>query len=132
VRAVRCGIGSAGVRVMGAGSAARFEAHLCGSGLKLLSPLDAYAGGRRRAPCPLEGVLRRGWRPTLGRLRKKTNDVPSSVSAERNRRDESNAVTAGVCAVCDGATRGRCRYGHRYVWYGYIVYSVSAQSAGVQ
>ena len=85
MRAVRCGIGSAGVRVMGAGSAARFEAHLCGSGLKLLSPLDAYAGGRRRAPCPLEGALRRGWRPTPGRLRRKRNEVPSTVHTHTTR-----------------------------------------------
>ena len=79
MRAVRCGIGSAGVRVMGAGSAARFEAHLCGRALKLLSPLDAYAGGRRRAPCPLEGALRRGWRPTLGSAPGKSQNVPGSV-----------------------------------------------------
>ena len=82
MRAVRCGIGSAGVRVMGAGSAARFEAHLCGRALKLLSPLDAYAGGRRRAPCPLEGALRRGWRPTLGSAPGKSQNVPGSVVGE--------------------------------------------------
>ena len=95
MRAVRCGIGSAGVRVMGAGSAARFEAHLCGRALKLLSPLDAYAGGRRRAPCPLEGALRRGWRPTLGSAPGKSQNVPGSV-----RRDAANLPDVAVVLRC--------------------------------
>ena len=83
MRAVRCGIGSAGVRVMGAGSAARFEAHLWGRALKLLSPLDAYAGGRRRAPCPLEGALRGGGGPPWGALREKSQNVPGTVRTGR-------------------------------------------------